>query len=200
MPREERMRASMPCTRHAISGSLRPFPRIPFEKALTGCSPMTSIFSDAQYVPLDFHSRYQCKSKMYEYRILNREVPDIFPRGYVWHIRRPLNIGAMSRCMDVLAGTRDFSSFKSSGSGNTNPVRTVFLAELAFEKGDVLVFRIKADGFLRQMVRNSVGTLVDVGLEKTTPAQFSEILDSRDRRMAGMKAPPQGLFLMEVNY
>ncbi len=183
--------------------NFRTFTSIPPEslrKGLNALLPGDIFIKDAQYVPLDFHSRYHCKSKMYEYRILNREEPDIFLRGYVWQIRRPLNIGAILPCMDFLTGTRDFSSFRSTGSGNTNPVRTVLLAEIAVEKGDLLVFRIKANGFLRHMVRNIVGTLVDVGLEKTTPAQFKEILDSLNRQLAGIKAPPRGLFLVEVNY
>jgi tRNA pseudouridine38-40 synthase len=168
-------------------------------KGLNALLPDDIFIKDAQNVSFDFHSRYDCKSKMYEYRILNREAPDIFRRKYVWHIRRPLDIDGVCHCMDLLKGTRDFSSFKSTGSGNTNPVRTVFLAEFGGAQGD-LFFRIKADGFLRHMVRNIVGTLVDVGRGKITPTQFKEILDSRDRQKAGIKAPPQGLFLMEVNY
>jgi tRNA pseudouridine38-40 synthase len=168
-------------------------------KGLNALLPDDIFIKDAQNVSFDFHSRYDCKSKMYEYRILNREAPDIFRRKYVWHIRRPLDIDGVCHCMDLLKGTRDFSSFKSTGSGNTNPVRTVFLAEFGGAQGD-LFFRIKADGFLRHMVRNIVGTLVDVGRGKITPTQFKEILDSRDRQKAGIKAPPQGLLLMEVNY
>ena len=180
--------------------SVTSIPPDSLRKGLNGLLPDDIFIKHAEYVPLDFHSRYDCKSKMYEYRILNRETPDIFCRKYIWHIRRPLDISAISSCADVLTGTQDFSSFKSTGSGNTNPVRTVLLAELEVAKGDLLFFRIKADGFLRHMVRNIVGTLMNVGLGKTTPAQFKEILDSRNRRMAGRKAPPQGLFLVEVNY
>ena len=168
-------------------------------KGLNALLPDDIFVRNAEYMSLDFHSRYDCKSKMYEYRILNREVPDIFRRKYVWHIRRPLNISGIRRCMDTLRGTRDFSCFRSTGSGNTNPVRTVLTAEFGGAQGDLL-FRIKADGFLRHMVRNIAGTLIDVGRGKLTPAQFKKILDSRDRQMAGIKAPPQGLFLVEVNY
>ena len=168
-------------------------------KGLNALLPDDIFVKDAQIAPLDFHSRYDCKSKLYEYRILNRETPDIFRRKYVWHIRCPLDIDGVRHCMGSLRGTRDFSCFKSTGSGNTNPVRTVILAEFEGAQGN-LFFRIKADGFLRHMVRNIVGTLVDVGWGKITPARFKEILDSRDRQMAGIKAPPQGLFLMEVNY
>jgi tRNA pseudouridine38-40 synthase len=162
-------------------------------KGLNALLPDDIFIKDAQNVSFDFHSRYDCKSKMYEYRILNREAPDIFRRKYVWHIRRPLDIDGVCHCMDLLKGTRDFSSFKSTGSENKDPVRTIFLAEFGGVKGDLL-FRVKADGFLRHMVRNIVGTLVDVGRGKITPTQFKEILDSRDRQKAGIKAPPQGLF------
>ncbi len=170
------------------------------QRGLNGLLPDDILVKNAEYVPLDFHSRYHCKSKMYEYRILNRKAPDIFQRNYVWHISGALDTEAITRCTEFLPGMQDFSSFRAAGSENNNPVRTVFFAELCASAEGLLIFRIKADGFLRYMVRNIVGTLVDAGLGKTTPSRFKRILDSRNRQMAGMTAPPQGLFLMEVNY
>lgn len=106
----------------------------------------------------------------------------------------------MSECLRVIVGKHDFSSFKSSGSGVINPVRSIIRAEVQGPEQGLLCFIFEADGFLRHMVRNIVGTVVDVGLGKIPLGDFKGILESRDRRLAGFKAPPNGLFLMEVKY
>jgi tRNA pseudouridine38-40 synthase len=171
------------------------------KRGLQSLLPDDIIIKQVEYVSNEFHARYSAISKVYEYSILNREEPDIFRRHYVWHIYRPLNLEMMSKCLSLLTGRHDFSSFKSTGSNNTDPVRTVIRADLLgpFEDG-VMKFVIEADGFLRHMVRNIVGTLVDVGLEKIDLENFEEIFKLRDRRLAGIKAPPQGLFLVRVKY
>ena len=155
---------------------------------------------EAAYVPMKFHARYSAVSKTYEYLILNREDPDIFRRNYLWHVRPPLDSKLMAGALSLLEGTHDFSSFRSSGSDNHNPVRTVTRAELHNPADGLLRIIIEADGFLRHMVRNIVGTLAGVGRGKITPRRFEEIFGSKDRRLAGVKAPPQGLFLVEVRY
>ncbi|MBW2615298.1 MAG: tRNA pseudouridine(38-40) synthase TruA [Deltaproteobacteria bacterium] len=170
------------------------------KRGLNSLLPDDVFLRDSEYVPLEFHARYNVKSKTYEYRILNREDPDLFLRHYVWHIRVPLNAKEMAKCLTVLAGRHDFSSFRSSGSGNLDPVRTVLRAELHGPEDGMLKLVIEADGFLRHMVRNIVGTVVDAGLGKIDVSGFKEILESKDRQMAGIKAPPQGLFLMNVEY
>lgn len=155
---------------------------------------------DAQYVPIEFHARYDAKSKIYEYRILNRKEPDLFQRKYHWHIRGPLDTDEMAKCLALLVGRYDFSSFRSSGSGNINPVRSLMRAELHVPEDGHLKVIVEADGFLRHMVRNIVGTVVEVGLGKISCGRFKEIFASKDRRLAGIKAPAQGLFLMHVKY
>ncbi|MBW2117476.1 MAG: tRNA pseudouridine(38-40) synthase TruA [Deltaproteobacteria bacterium] len=170
------------------------------KRGLNSLLPDDIFVRDSEYVSLEFHARYKVKSKTYEYRILNREDPDLFLRHYVWHIRVPLNAKEMSKCLAVFTGRHDFSSFRSSGSGNLDPVRTVLRAELHGPGEGMLRVVIEAEGFLRHMVRNILGTLVDVGLGKMDVMRFKEILESKDRRMAGVKAPPQGLFLMNVEY
>jgi len=154
----------------------------------------------AETVPLDFHSRYQAKSKIYEYRILNRPDPDIFRRNVLWHVRFPLQLEKMSECLALLKGTHDFSTFKSSGSANRDPVRNILKAAMVKDEDGVLRTVIEGNGFLRHMVRNIMGTLVEVGSGRMDVRRFEEVLESRDRRLAGRKAPPQGLFLMEVKY
>jgi tRNA pseudouridine38-40 synthase len=155
---------------------------------------------EAAYVPLDFHARYGARRKTYEYRILNREEPDIFLRDYVWHIRMPLDLKVMGECLALLTGTHDFSAFRSTGSGNLNPVRSVSRSELKGSNDGLLRILLEADGFLRHMVRNITGTVVSAGMGRMDAGRFEEIIESRDRSLAGIKAPPQGLFLMEVLY
>ena len=99
-----------------------------------------------------------------------------------------------------LAGKQDFTSFRGADADTEDPVREVFHAGWSKKEGDFLHFTIEADGFLKHMVRNVVGTLVEVGRGKRSPEQFGQVLRARDRRQAGMTAPPQGLFLVEVKY
>ena len=170
------------------------------KKGLNGLLPDDIFVRDAAYVPPEFHSRYSAKSKVYEYRILNEENPDVFRRKYVWYIHTPLDIQVMAKCLAHLLGRYDFSSFRSSGSGNRDPVRSILRAELRETERSLLRVVIEADGFLRHMVRNIVGTVVEAGLGRIGLGGFEKILESRDRRSAGIKAPPQGLFLMDVHY
>ena len=170
------------------------------KKGLNSLLPDDIFVKSAEYVPLDFHSRYRARSKTYEYRILNRKDPDVFQRNYLWHIRMPLNTKEIQKCLAFLEGTHNFSSFRSSGSGNINPVRSVKRAELRGPEHGFLRLIMEADGFLRHMVRNIIGTVVEVGLGKTSFDRFIEILELRDRRSAGVKAPARGLYLIEVRY
>jgi tRNA pseudouridine38-40 synthase len=151
-------------------------------------------------VSLDFHARYSVKSKAYEYRIFNRKDPNVFLRNYTWHIRDKLDIEAMGSSLSMLIGRHDFSSFKSSGSANKDPVREMIRAELHGPRQGVLSFLFEANGFLRHMVRNIIGTVVEVGKDKISLDEFQEIFQSHNRINAGMKAPPQGLFLKMVKY
>ncbi|RJR18568.1 MAG: tRNA pseudouridine(38-40) synthase TruA [Desulfobacteraceae bacterium] len=169
-------------------------------RGLNSLLPRDILVKSVECVSADFHARYSARSKVYEYRILNRQEPDIFLRAFQWHIRNPLDRSVMADCLEIIRGIHDFSSFRSSGSGNINPVRNLLAAEL-IEKGDgKLILRFEADGFLRHMVRNIVGTLVEAAQGKLMPERFGEILEGRDRTLAGPNAPPHGLFLVEVKY
>ena len=147
-----------------------------------------------------FHARSDAKSKVYHYRILNRPVPAAIGRQYSWFIRKPLNQDAMQTAIAHLIGSHDFKTFEGSGSTRQQTTRYIFAAKLTEQDSGLLIFQIEADGFLRYMVRSIVGTLVDVGLGKITPADFKHILDSRDRSRAGVTAPARGLILVKVNY
>ncbi len=177
--------------------------RIPveaFKRGLNALLPPDIFVKSADEVSLTFHSRYSAKSKIYEYRILNREAPDIFRRHMFWHIRFPLHAKKISDCLGLLMGTHDFSAFKSSGSANRDPVRTILEAASEENGAGILRIVIEGNGFLRHMVRNIVGTLIEVGTGQMAVSEFKEVLASRDRRMAGKKAPAQGLFLKAVKY
>lgn len=169
-------------------------------RGLNAVTPVDIFIQETADAPPGFHARYSAVSKTYEYRVLNREHPDLFLRFYTWHIPLKLDLAKMQACLPMLLGRHDFSSFRSSGSGETDPVRHMLRAELQETEEGILRFIFEANGFLRHMVRNVVGTLTDVGLGKIEPAGFLEIFHGRDRRLAGIKAPPQGLFLTMVKY
>jgi tRNA pseudouridine38-40 synthase len=151
-------------------------------------------------VPEKFQARYDVKSKVYHYRILNRFLPAAISRQYAWHIRKKLDLSAMQETLCCIIGTHDFKAFEGSGSPRASTVRCIINADLVKTDDDYLVLKIEGDGFLRFMVRNIVGTLVDVGLDKITPDDFKRILISKDRNLAGITAPAHGLFLVEVKY
>lgn len=175
----------------------------------------------------NFHPRYGAKRKHYRYLLYNGPVRDVFMRRYAWHYKKGrLDADAMSRAAQPLVGTHDFTTFESSGAKRKTSVRTVFSLELrrgrAGEggakgegergKGDFLfpqtasdpenwiTLDIVADGFLYNMVRAIVGTLVEVGRGAQPETWPGEILGAADRRLAGPTAPPQGLFLVAVEY
>ena len=171
-----------------------------FQKGLNSILPDDIVIKDCRLVDEDFHARYDAKSKLYHYRIINRRVPSAIGRQYAWFIRRKLNAAAMRTAISHIIGSHDFKSFEATGSPRSHTTRNIMSADLIEHKDGSLIFEIEADGFLRYMVRNIVGTLVDVGLGKITPAEFNDILASKNRSNAGATAPAHGLFLMEVKY
>jgi len=159
------------------------------------------VICDCRLVAEDFHARFDAQSKIYRYRILNRAARAAVGRSYSWFIHRPLDVRAMQQAAQFIVGRHDFKAFESSGSPRAHTVRHVLAAEwIEAQEQGLLTFQIEADGFLRCMVRNIVGTLVATGLGKIPPADVATILASRDRRRAGATAPPQGLFMVAVNY
>ncbi|MBU1180795.1 MAG: tRNA pseudouridine(38-40) synthase TruA [Proteobacteria bacterium] len=171
-----------------------------FIKGLNSLLPGDIIIRDCVSEKQEFHSRYDAKSKIYNYRILNREIPSAIERYYTWFIRKKIDVDAMQKAAFHLIGTHDFKAFEGTGSPRKSTIRSVSRAGVLLKKDDLIIFEIEADGFLRFMVRNIVGTLVCVGLGKIKDSDFKGILESRDRGNAGITAPPQGLFLVEVKY
>jgi tRNA pseudouridine38-40 synthase len=161
----------------------------------------------------NFHARYAARAKRYAYRIATAAVCSPFERRYVWHVTHPLDRGAMREALAALVGTHDFAAFQAAGSRVRETSRTLYEASL--EESDPtapwprgpgsgvaadLTLVLRGDGFLRHMVRNIAGTLVEIGRGRWPPSQMTAILASRNRRLAGPTAPPQGLFLVEVEY
>jgi tRNA pseudouridine38-40 synthase len=147
-----------------------------------------------------FHARKYSKSKIYEYRILNRHFRSAFHRGYTWYIPQKLNLTQMKKATQGLIGEHDFLAFRTVGSSTRTTVRRVIRVEWKRGRDGLICFEIEATGFLKQMVRSIVGTLVEVGKGKINPEQFQLVLKSKDRKKAGPTAPPQGLFLKKVKY
>jgi tRNA pseudouridine38-40 synthase len=169
-------------------------------KALNSLLPSDIAIRKVEETGEDFNARGSARSKVYEYRILNREIRSVFHREYAWHIPQRLKLGEMKKAGQILIGEHDFSSFRSVGTPTKTAIRKVFRLEWKRNKEGLLLLEIEATGFLKQMVRAIVGTLVEVGKGKIGLKEFREILDSRERSLAGPTAPARGLFLKEVRY
>jgi tRNA pseudouridine38-40 synthase len=164
----------------------------------------TMVPGDIQFLAVEkasdkFHARYDVLKKEYRYRILRSTKADVFRRSYTWHVDGPLDLTAMESAARAMTGTHDFTSFCASNTSVKDKVRTVYSCEIMPEK-DEWVIRVTGTGFLYQMVRIMVGTLIDTGRGKLTGEDVMEIIENKDRRTASRTAPPQGLFLWSVNY
>jgi tRNA pseudouridine38-40 synthase len=172
-------------------------------KALNAELPEDMLVFEVAEVPTGFHALRDAVRKRYRYVIEDGRLRDLFERRYLWHIYQRLDVEAMKAAAAPLVGTHDFASYETSGSPRLTTERTVF--DLSVERRtsdltDRILIEVEADGFLYNMVRNIVGTLVAVGKGKQPVTWPAEVLGLRDRTTAGMTAPPQGLFLVQVEY
>ena len=168
-------------------------------QSLNGILPWDVRVLRVNRVSADFHAQRDARRKRYEYRIWNGPVLPPFLHGRILHLRSALNALSMRSAADSLCGAHDFSGFAASTTRVKSKTRTVFLSEVV-KRGRTLLYRVEADGFLHHMVRNIVGTLIQIGRGKRPPNDMERILRSRDRRLAGPTAPAEGLFLMRVWY
>lgn len=181
-----------------------------FQKALNAMLPYDIRVISAEYVPDDFHCRFSAKYKRYFYVICNNSPVSPFMYRYAWEVKHDLNVAAMQEAAVRLIGRYDFKSFCAADTDVKNTIREIFTIEIkllscitfmgAEIKGKFIKITIEADGFLRHMVRNITGTLVDIGRGKTHPEAVETILSAMDRKKAGMTAPGRGLFLDKVYY
>ena len=156
----------------------------------------------AQMADDDFHPRYSVKSKEYLYRIRNTRISDPFDYGRVWLLNPPISDIALEKmkfAAQNMVGKKDFSAFMAEGSDVVDTVREIFYISVE-RKGDYIDVRICADGFLYNMVRIIVGTLVEVAFGRIPVDAISDIIESKSRKRAGMTAPASGLYLNQVNY
>ena len=176
--------------------------RIPAEKfclALNRYLPEDIRICSSVQVPGTFHPRKTACNKTYEYRFLSAPVPRPLRRLYTSYTRFPLDTEAMGRAAAYLQGTHDFTSFASIYMQASSPVRTITDVSVRRE-GEEIVIRVAGTGFLYNMVRIIAGTLLEVGRGRIRPEQMQEILDARDRRMAGQTAPAGGLTLVRYEF
>jgi tRNA pseudouridine38-40 synthase len=168
-------------------------------RALNALTPRDIAIKQVDRVVDDFDSRRDARSRVYEYRILNRASESPFHLNRAWHVHAPLDVEAMRRAMAHLIGEHDFSSFRAAGCEATHAVRRIHRVSLE-PRGELLVFTIEATAYLRHMVRAIVGTLAEVGIGARAADSFAELLRIKDRIQAGQTAPAGGLFLVEVKY
>lgn len=154
----------------------------------------------AEEVEEKFHSRLSCKRKTYRYIINNSEFSSAIYRNIETHIPQRLDIENMKIASRFFEGEHDFKAFKASGTSSKSSVRTIYKAEVKEMYNNRIYIELTGNGFLYNMVRIISGTLVDVGTHKINPEDIKNIIEAKDRNLAGKTLPPQGLYLVSVEY
>ncbi len=182
--------------------NLRTEHTIPCDKLVTALNavlPRDIAVLNCKQVPLDFHARYDCTSKEYIYKIWNSPNKTPFLYNYSLHYKYPLDVKMLDGQAKQYIGEHDFLSFCASGSSVASTVRNVMNASVT-RNGDMVIFNVEANGFLYNMVRIMVGTLIDISSGKREKDSIGDIIAAKDRGRAGFTAPSHGLYLNKVNY
>jgi tRNA pseudouridine38-40 synthase len=173
-------------------------------RALNAGLPDTVRVLAADLVPDTFHARYSARGKTYRYRLWNADVLSPFERPFVWHVYGPLDREAMAAAARLIEGRHDFAAFRAAGGKTRSTEREVFSSRVIAAPCPLvfplIVYEISGSGFLHHMVRNVVGTLVEIGRGRRPIEWISEVLAGLDRRQAGPTAPARGLVLASVEY
>ncbi len=177
-----------------------PIPAERLKAALNRWLPLSVAVLDCKEVDADFHARYSCKSKEYVYKIWNSEVRNPFLDGYALHYRYPLDVDLLNQAAQAYVGKHDFTSFCTPDSREPGDLSRTVKHFSVTRDGDMVLMRVEADGFLYNMVRIMVGTLLRIAQGKIPPDGIPAILEKRDRQFAGPTAQPCGLYLNQVNY
>jgi tRNA pseudouridine38-40 synthase len=190
---------------HALNqvASFRSNTRLPAEilyRGVNGLLPQDIVVKALEEVAWKFNAMRDARGKVYFYRICNKRLRPALGRNYCWFIHHPLNLALMEQAAQYLIGRHDFTSFRATGSDAKDNTRTVTGINIKIDEDGLLEITIEAQGFLKYMVRNIVGTLVEIGRGKRPPEEMKEIIDSCDRNIAGITAPARGLYLKEVKY
>ncbi len=178
----------------------------PLQNGLNSMLPRSIRITAVDQVPMSFHARFSTRAKTYFYRIYTGPIQLPTERLYTVHIPFSLQHDAMKSCLTLICGTHDFSSFEASGSrdksitGGRGAIRTILTSGFKELTADTYQFEFTGDGFLRHMVRNIVGTILEVGKGRHSVNRFKAILEAKDRSQAGSTAPAHGLYLKEIFY
>lgn len=176
-----------------------PLPVAKLHKALNSLLPEDILIELVEEIALEFHARHSAKNKTYSYSIYNDKLKPLFNRNFVYYYPQYLDLTKIQKGMDFLVGKQDFKSFQAAGSPVVNTIRTIHFCQLD-QANSLITMSFNADGFLYHMVRNIVGSLIQVGNGKLTIECFKEIIKKKDRSIAGPTASAQGLCLEEVFY
>lgn len=168
----------------ALNARLRPAPI-----AILGC----------EIVPDDWHARFSCLGRSYEYRIVNRRAPLTWEKGLAWQVPQPLDEAAMHRAAQLLVGRHDFTTFRSAHCQAQSPVKSIDRLDVT-RNGDRLIVTAAARSFLHHQVRSMVGCLALVGMGRWSVADMGDALEAADRTRLGLNAPPDGLYFMNARY
>ena len=177
-----------------------PIPCVRLKAALNRWLPLSVAVTDCVEVGADFHARYSCKSKEYIYKIWNSEVRSPFLEGYALHYRYPLDAALLNEAAQAYVGRHDFTSFCTLDNREQGDMRRHVLHFSVVREGDLVTMRVEADGFLYNMVRIMVGTLLRIAQGKIPPDGIPAILEKKDRKYAGPTAQACGLYLNRVYY
>jgi len=176
-----------------------PIPTENLAKAITHRLPAELAVAEAVEVPDDFDVIGAVKSKLYRYTIYTGQLRPVLQIRHCWHLPAKLDTAAMAKAAAMLIGKKDFKSFASADDRRETSVRTIFRCDVTSENEWIYV-DVEGDGFLYNMVRNIVGTLVEIGRSRWNPERINEILEAKDRTAAGPIAPAAGLCLMWIKY
>ena len=176
-----------------------PIPTENLAKAITQRLPDEIAVSQAVEMPADFDVISHVKSKLYRYTIFIGKTRPVLEIRHCWHLTKKPDVSLMAQAAGYLVGKKDFKSFASAADERLSSVRTVLRCDVTSDN-DKIYFDVEGDGFLYNMVRNIVGTLVEVGLGRLMPSDIEPILDAKDRTAAGPIAPAAGLCLMWIKY
>lgn len=179
-----------------------PIPPGNLRRAINRLLPSDIRILSAEEVAPDFHPRHHALAKTYEYRIFRGEVCLPFERRYVLHYPYPLNTDRMEKCASFLDGVHDFTAFAASDKSDADglsKIRTIFSSGIE-RQHDRIIYRVRGSGFLKHMVRNIVGTLLEAGKGNIGNAEIEHLLSGRCGTKAGPTVPPGGLFLVSVEY
>jgi len=176
-----------------------PIPTENLAVAITHRLPADIAVTEAVEVPQGFDIRGAVKSKLYRYTIFTGQHRPVLQIRHCWHLPAPLEIPQMAEAAKMLIGKKDFKSFASADDNRGNSIRTIFRCDVTSGE-DFVYVDVEGDGFLYNMVRNIVGTLVEVGKGKWKPEKIKQILEAKDRTAAGPIAPAAGLCLMWIKY